>query len=547
MTSANERIKNSYLRFYHQLEVLGDKELREIRSILRDTERDLNDRLERMGLGRTKASRWERERVVQIRKDVRDVMSLSQAAVQDDVERYLTDIGVLTADTTKDFFDRALPSGVGVTFDRLPMEHVIEIVNNPIGSMFYGDAMETAYEETVVIMDRILARGIAQGLGVDEISRMMRNAIGVTVSEKLMKKYGRDISRKTLAMYLDRIVRTETIRVSNAVALRSYRHNADIIKGVQYVATIDRRTCVQCASLDGRVWKLSEFNLYVPIHPRCFADSLVPILTTKGWKPVSSIQVGDKVLTHTGNIKRVTRLIRYEEQDVDLVTIKVVYPQFEGRNIKKTVKLTVTGDHPLWIEGEWIPANRVRIGDKVTYLSTFCRKCGKVIPHDRTYCSVVCRSRATREEMYRDPGFGFMELEVADVIYTVKRGMVRLYNFSVEEDESYVAKGFVTHNCRCLVVPLTKSWKELGLEGRELPPGTRSSLDGEVPETLTYAEWFKKQPASWQKKWLGPKRYEAFKAGELKITDFYDVRPLRKLALNKPLKIGKPMSSLKRE
>jgi len=31
-----------------------------------------------------------------------------------------------------------------------------------------------------------------------------------------------------------------------------------------------------------------------------------------------------------------------------------------------------------------------------------------------------------------------------------------LYNLSVEEDESYIAKGFVVHNCRCLALPLTK-------------------------------------------------------------------------------------------
>jgi len=28
----------------------------------------------------------------------------------------------------------------------------------------------------------------------------------------------------------------------------------------------------------------------------------------------------------------------------------------------------------------------------------------------------------------------------------------RLYNFSVKENESYIAKGVVVHNCRCIVI-----------------------------------------------------------------------------------------------
>ena len=35
-----------------------------------------------------------------------------------------------------------------------------------------------------------------------------------------------------------------------------------------------------------------------------------------------------------------------------------------------------------------------------------------------------------------------------------------MYNLSVEEDESYVAKGIVVHNCRCIFLP----WSERLLE-----------------------------------------------------------------------------------
>lgn len=42
-------------------------------------------------------------------------------------------------------------------------------------------------------------------------------------------------------------------------------------------------------------------------------------------------------------------------------------------------------------------------------------------------------------------------VEIEEVKYKDKYLNVRLYNFSVEEDESYIVNGIITHNCRCLL------------------------------------------------------------------------------------------------
>jgi len=48
--------------------------------------------------------------------------------------------------------------------------------------------------------------------------------------------------------------------------------------------------------------------------------------------------------------------------------------------------------------------------------------------------------------------YDFIEIELSDIKkYKLKR--VDLYNLAVDTDESYIAKGFVVHNCRCLRVP----------------------------------------------------------------------------------------------
>lgn len=74
--------------------------------------------------------------------------------------------------------------------------------------------------------------------------------------------------------------------------------------------------------------------------------------------------------------------------------------------------------------------------------------------------------------------------------------------------------------CRSTTVPITKSWKELGINISESPEGTRSALDGYVPQSMTYSEWFDKAGEKVQRDVLGPARYEMYKAGDMKITQF---------------------------
>jgi SPP1 gp7 family putative phage head morphogenesis protein len=84
------------------------------------------------------------------------------------------------------------------------------------------------------------------------------------------------------------------------------------------------------------------------------------------------------------------------------------------------------------------------------------------------------------------------------------------------------------HGCRCSDAPVLKSWKELGIDAKELDPGTRASMNGQVAATQTYPAWLKKQTTEIQNEALGVGRAELFRSGQLKLNDFIN-------RLNKPL------------
>lgn len=77
-------------------------------------------------------------------------------------------------------------------------------------------------------------------------------------------------------------------------------------------------------------------------------------------------------------------------------------------------------------------------------------------------------------------------------------------------------------NCRCATTPVLKSWRELGIDLDEAPEGTRASMDGQVPESMTYNEWLSKQPLEVVKEALGPTRAKLYREGNISVSSFVD-------------------------
>lgn len=78
--------------------------------------------------------------------------------------------------------------------------------------------------------------------------------------------------------------------------------------------------------------------------------------------------------------------------------------------------------------------------------------------------------------------------------------------------------------CRSFMVPVVKSWRELGIPVDDMPASTRASMDGQVPEELTYGDWLKTKPKGFIEEVLGPARAELFMSGKADMSDFVNDR-----------------------
>ena len=77
-------------------------------------------------------------------------------------------------------------------------------------------------------------------------------------------------------------------------------------------------------------------------------------------------------------------------------------------------------------------------------------------------------------------------------------------------------------NCRSSLIPVSKSAEELGLPPRTIAPGTRASMDGQVPDDITFDAFLKSKPAAFQDQLLGKSRAKLWRDGRIGLTQLVD-------------------------
>ena len=104
-----------------------------------------------------------------------------------------------------------------------------------------------------------LRMGLMKGETVAEMTRRIAPSVVDTVNAAKEGKPIKDIIG-TAKRNAEAIVRTTTLTTMREANMDVYKANADVVKGVQWCATLDDRTTDLCQKLDGKVWLLPDYE-----------------------------------------------------------------------------------------------------------------------------------------------------------------------------------------------------------------------------------------------------------------------------------------------
>jgi SPP1 gp7 family putative phage head morphogenesis protein len=170
----------------------------------------------------------------------------------------------------------ALPSSVKAGFSLAPdADRLVALADFASGRPWQVRLAVDLVEQQMRIQS-VLDRASAEGLSMPKTARLLKTATGIEGTYR----------NRYVA-----IARTEVQRVANVAAMQTYDANRDVVKGVQYLATLDSRTCLRCAPLHNKVYLYQGDGRLladdgteapvIPIHPRCRCF-YTPV--TKSWE-----------------------------------------------------------------------------------------------------------------------------------------------------------------------------------------------------------------------------------------------------------------------
>lgn len=109
------------------------------------------------------------------------------------------------------------------------------------------DKLGDSAQEKVAVGIR---RGVTEGQTTQQISSGIMSSI------------------QTTRRQADAIVRSGVAHAANSAREEAFRANSNVIKGLQWTATLDSRTCLRCAPLDGQVFEIGK-GPSAPLHVSC--------------------------------------------------------------------------------------------------------------------------------------------------------------------------------------------------------------------------------------------------------------------------------------
>lgn len=274
MATTNEKLRDAAIRHAIELGRYGNGLSNRIVSLLNSADADILEKLagrlaaiEERGLDIGPATTARLNRMLD---ELRALNSAIYSQVHDQLVDELTDFASVEAGYQQAALDNALAVDIATTLPAPARLRAI-IEEAPMEGRLLDGWTAGMEQGRIERINQAIRLGLVQGEGTDKIVARIRGTKAARYTDGVL-----DISRRSAQS----IVRTATTHVSNQAAQHTWRENANVVKGWQFVSTLDTRTTVTCAALSGSIHPIGEG----PIPPRHIRCRSISIAVTKSFR-----------------------------------------------------------------------------------------------------------------------------------------------------------------------------------------------------------------------------------------------------------------------
>jgi len=274
MGTTNEKLRDAAIRHAIELGRYGNGLSNRIVALLNSADADILEKLagrlaaiEERGLDIGPATT---RRLNKMLDELRALNGAIYEQVHEQLTDELTDFASGEAAFQKAALDSAIAVDVATTMPAPAMLRAIVEQAPMEGRLLKGwtTGMEQGRIERI---NQAIRLGMVQGESTDKIVARIRGTKAARYTDGVL-----DISRRSAQS----IVRTATTHVSNQAAQHTWKANSNVVKGWQFVSTLDSRTTVTCAALSGTVHPIGEG----PIPPRHIRCRSISVAVTKSFR-----------------------------------------------------------------------------------------------------------------------------------------------------------------------------------------------------------------------------------------------------------------------
>jgi len=373
----------SQTKWNYQLSQFEDKATREVLKSTKRARAEITKTLAGAGKGAS-LKRWEKQRLTALGEELQHLSVAAQAQITGTIANAAEVAGKASyvAQNKILSFGGMIPNFHPVALSAAQLHSMV--TKTPVGgkllNKWVGDTFDYNIQKNI---KSELLTGMLKGESYKDMTKRF--------SGKVFNGLDNDMEALTRTY-----VQSANVNAAQDVAAA----NADIVKGWKWNSVAENRTCIRCMSLDSQdeVYSIGK-GPEMPLHPRCFVSQKVPIYTSKGWKPIGEVKIGDFVLTHKHRFRKVYALPRSRQFAPD--TVRIEFKKFEG--VSLTANHMVQVGDPDTGKTTWKEAGDCKKGDHIMLLANRCHRCGKLIPYTQKYCGHRCVSLDITDRQWSDP------------------------------------------------------------------------------------------------------------------------------------------------